>query len=117
MIKLKPCPFCGVDVSIKEMVSELFKIVGDHKEECPFCSMHWTIGFENEQSAAAAWNKRAFLETANNGEINKDIKYRIIDCIVETYANSYSDDINAIARGVLTAIYAVTKLPEKPAKE
>lgn len=114
MIKLKPCPFCGVDVFTKEMVTELFKIVGNHKEECPFCLMHWGTGYENEESAIAAWNTRAFHETENNGEINTDIKYRIIDCIVERYENSFRDDLNEISRGVLTAVCAVLRTPEKP---
>ena len=62
MNDLKPCPFCKADAEVNEMGRGLFKIVARHDEKCCFYNLAWIIGYESEEEAIEAWNRRASNE-------------------------------------------------------
>ena len=58
-MELEPCPFCGCECQVLKVRPWNYKIVGDHKETCMFFNLLWQGGYDSEEEAAAAWNRRA----------------------------------------------------------
>lgn len=62
MTALKACPFCGdeADIYCSELDNK-WRVccinMGDD-DDCILCALDWSIEFETQEEAAAAWNKR-----------------------------------------------------------
>lgn len=60
--KLKPCPFCGEEPYLQFRESDKTLLDVEFYVECanPYCGVEpVTSGFETEEDAIAAWNRRA----------------------------------------------------------
>ena len=65
MEDLKPCPFCGCEIAVErkgrfpnDPFIDQYKLVGKHKDECVFEELNWMGGYETEEEAIEAWNRR-----------------------------------------------------------
>lgn len=59
MDELKPCPFCGEQAEVYETPSNGYTIVARHDDCCCFSNLMWGRGYETEEEAIEAWNRRA----------------------------------------------------------
>ena len=60
MEKLKPCPFCGCEATVKSkkyVYLGVMYFAGCENKGCKVCSK--TIMFQSKNDAIAAWNRRA----------------------------------------------------------
>ena len=77
MKELKPCPFCGQEVTLKS-TSATKSFVISHKglRNCAFYKFEipWETG-ESLKNATTLWNRRAEpLQIVNNGEMTIDMR-------------------------------------------
>jgi len=63
--KLKPCPFCGCEITVErkgwfrsDTIIDQYKLVGKHKDGCIFSELSWMGGYETQDEAIEAWNRR-----------------------------------------------------------
>jgi hypothetical protein len=59
MMEPANCPFCGCATCVREGISDgLFRIRGDHSDDCVFADISWENGYLTAFDAVSAWNKR-----------------------------------------------------------
>ena len=55
--ELKPCPFCGGEADLREVTGGFFVVYCTNIKGCALNPT--TLGYETQEEAAEAWNRRA----------------------------------------------------------